>query len=127
MPIVPVAKSLYLCDDYVASSDGKIDLNGLFNAIRPEEGYPHWRSRFCVFAQLVNGLGEVPFYIDIRSAKSNRSIYTTATRVLTFPDRLTVRQIVVAIAEVRFSKPGLYLLELFCDNSWVADVPLHLL
>jgi hypothetical protein len=28
---------------------------------------------------------------------------------------------------VPFPQPGLYLVELYCDNEWVADTPLHLL
>ncbi len=125
MAIVPVAKSLYSCEEYVID-EGKVDLYGLFNAIRSVDGYPYSRSRFCVFAQLVNGLGDVSFYVDIRSAKSNRSIYTTVIRTLTFPSRTALVQVVVGIEGIRFPKAGLYLFELYCNNSWVADVPLLL-
>jgi hypothetical protein len=63
MAIVPVARALYLCDYHIGFSDGKVDLYGLFNAIRPSHGYPYAQGRFCVFAQLVNGLGKVPFFV----------------------------------------------------------------
>lgn len=53
--VVPVAKSLFLCDLQIGYDDGKVDLYGLFNAIRPTEGFPHTHERFCIFAQLNNG------------------------------------------------------------------------
>jgi hypothetical protein len=56
MAIVPVAKAMFLCDFHIGYSNGKVDLYGLFNAIRPEHGYPYNRGQFCVFAQLINGL-----------------------------------------------------------------------
>ena len=58
MAVIPVAKALYVCDRCAASGKGKVDLQGLLNAIHPKHGYPYWRARFCVFAQLVNGLGK---------------------------------------------------------------------
>ncbi len=126
MTIVPVAKAMYLCDYHVGYSNGKVDLYGLFNAIRPEDGYPYTRGRFCVFAQLANGLGAVPFFIDIRFARTDQFVYTTETRTLSFPDRNTVVQLAMKIEGCQFESAGLYLLELFCDNTWVCDASLLL-
>jgi len=126
MAVVPVAKSLYLCDYHIGYGNGKGDLYGLFNAIRPEDGFPYETGRFCVFAQLVNGQGQVPFYIDIRFAESEALVHTTETRTLTFTDRMSVVQLALTIEGCQFHSPGLYLLELFCDNTWVCDAPLLL-
>jgi hypothetical protein len=126
MAIVPVAKALTLCDYHIGYADGKVDLYGLFNAIRPPQGYPHETARFCVFAQLINGLGQVPFFVDIRLAATDELVYTTETRHLQFPDRTTVVQLALTIHGCRFEQPGLYLVELFCDNTWVCDTQLHL-
>lgn len=126
MAVVPVAKSIYLCDNHIGYGNGKVDLYGLFNTIRPENGFPYTRSRFCVFTQLINGQGEVPFFIDIRFAETDALVHTTETRSLTFPDRTTVVQMALTIEGCRFQSPGLYLLELFCDNTWVCDTQLLL-
>jgi hypothetical protein len=126
MAVVPVAKAVYLCDYHIGYSNGKVDLYGLFNAIRPEKGYPHANSQFCVFAQLINGLGQVPFFVDIRYALTDELIYTTETKFLTFPDRNTIVQMALRIEGCRFHTPGLYLLELFCDNVWVSDTQMVL-
>ena len=126
MAIVPFAKSLYLCDYHIGYDNGKVDLYGLFNAIRPEAGFPNQTGRFCVFAQLVNGQSQVPFYIDIRFAESDTLVHTTETRTLTFFDRTSIVQLALTIQGCQFQRPGLYLLELFCDNTWVCDAPLLL-
>ena len=126
MSIVPVAKALYLCDFHVGYDNGKVDLYGLFNAIRPPDGFPYEQSRFCVFAQLVNGLGEVQFFVDVRSAERDELVWTTKTRRLAFPDRTTTVQLALLIEGCRFDRPGVYLIELFCDNVWVCDTQLLL-
>jgi len=117
--ILPVAKALYLCDYHIGYSDGKVDLYGLFNAIRPQTG-------FCVFAQLINGLGKVPFFVDIRLAETDELVWTTAVKELAFPSRTTAVQLALTIEGCRFERPGMYLLELFCDNTWVCDTTLLL-
>ncbi len=124
--ILPVAKALYLCDHYSRFQNGKIDLFGLFNAIRPRDGYPHTRGQFSIFAQLVNGLGAVPFFVDIRFAENEELVWTTEVRELDFPDRNAIVQLLLTIEGCRFPRPGLYLLELFCNNTWVCDTQLLL-
>jgi hypothetical protein len=123
--VVPSVKGLYLCDSHVGYENGKVDLYGLFNAIRPA-AYPHTQQRFCVFAQLVNGLGQVPFFVDVRYALRDELVYTTARNVLSFPDRTTVVQVALAIEGCKFDEPGMYLVELFCHNTWVCDATLLL-
>lgn len=124
--VVPVAKAMTLCDYHFGYSDGKVDLYGLFNAIRPEAGYPYNCWRFCVFAQLVNGLGQVPFFVDIRFSETDELVWNTEVRHLRFPDRTTVVQLALSIEGCPFERPGLYTLELFCDNTWVCDTRLLL-
>jgi hypothetical protein len=69
--VLPIAKAVYHCDYHVGYENGKVDLYGLFNAIRPKE-YPYVVGRFCVFAQLVNGLGQTPFFFDVRQSAPGR-------------------------------------------------------
>jgi hypothetical protein len=91
-PITPFARALYLCDYVIGYENGKTDLYGLFNAIRPES-YPHTQGRFCVFAQLVGGLGEVPFFVDVVQRNTDTLIHTTETRQASFPSRTRVVQL----------------------------------
>jgi hypothetical protein len=75
---------------------------------------------------LSNGLGKLPFFVDIRSAATDELIWTTEPRELHFPDRVTFVQVALAIEGCRFEHPGLYVLELFCDNTWVCLTVLRL-
>jgi hypothetical protein len=117
--IVPVAQALYLCDGHVGFPGGKTDLIGLFNSIHAAS-YPHVQQ-FVVFARLLQGLGQVPFYVDVRFAPTQRLIHASTTNMLVFPDRDTVVEMALTLKGVRFPQTGIYLVELFCDAQWVAD------
>lgn len=122
--VIPSAKAIYLCEE-VDVEGGMTNIYALFNAIRAEK-YPHTQESFVCFAQLLGGLGEVPFYFDIRRAEDDRLIRNTDIRVLHFPDRNSQRQLVVNVEGCAFETPGVYLVELFCDNTWVADTTIRL-
>lgn len=124
--IRPFARALFLCDWVFGNDNGKTDLYGLFNVIRPET-YPHIQRRFCLFAQLTSGLGDVPFYADVIFRPRDELVWTTEVRQWNFPSRDTVVQLALEIRGCPFSEPGSYLLELDCDNVCVADAPLLLL
>ncbi len=117
---IPVAQALYLCDDHLGFPGGKTDLLGLFNSIRAPS-YPHVQKQFVVLARLLQGLGQISFYVDIRFASTQQLIHVSSTHMLVFPDRDTVVEMVLTLKGVRFPQPGIYLVELFCDAQWVAD------
>ena len=124
--INPVAKTLYLCDGHIGFPGQKTDLVGLFGAIRPAH-YPHVQKHFVVFAQLISGLGQVPFYIDIRFAGDGSLIHSTLPSSLQFPHRDKLVQMACTIQGCLFPQPGRYLVELHCNGQWVADTTLELL
>ncbi len=119
--IVPVAQALYLCDGHLGLSGGKTDLIGLFNSIRAAS-YPHVLNQIVVFARLLQGLGQVPFYVDIRFAATQQLVHVSSTHTLQFPDRDTVVEMALTLKRIRFPQAGIYLVELYCDAQWVADV-----
>jgi hypothetical protein len=88
--ILPVAKSLYLCDGHLGFTSRKTDLMGIFDSIRPQGGYPHIHSSFVVFARLAQGLGTIPIRVDIRLAASGQFVAGTLVQQLVFPDRDTI-------------------------------------
>lgn len=125
--VLPFAKSLYLADGTLGFPGGKTDLMGVFNSIRPRI-YPFVAKGFVVFAQLAGGLGQVPFHIDIRTATTATPVnYMSNTHFLQFQTRDSLVQLSYTVPACTFSQPGLYLVELFCDNQWVADTTLQLL
>ena len=124
--ILPVARALMLCDSHFGHGNGKVDLTGVFNAIRPRNGYPHVQNRFSVFCQLTNGMGSVPFLVDVHHLETDRLVWTTATHRLHFPSRTKLVYLAAIIENCRFDRPGLHAIELFCDNTWVCDTSLLL-
>ena len=123
--ITPVAKSLYICDGHIGFANQKTDLMGIFNAIRPPQ-YPHLQKHFVAFAQLLGGLGQVPFYFDIRNAADGTHVYSSKAQLLYFRNRDTIVQLAYTARNCLFPKPGIYLVELFCNGQWVADTTLTL-
>jgi hypothetical protein len=73
---------------------------------------------------LINGFGRLPSFIDIRFAETDELVWASEVRELAFASRTTVVQLVLTIQACRFERPGLYLVELFCDNTWVCDTQL---
>jgi hypothetical protein len=124
-PIIPVSRSLFLCDFHIGYPDGRVDLTGIFNAIRPAL-YPHVRPRLVVFAQLTGGLGDVPFFFDIRREGADEGIWTTEVKTVRFPDRTALRQVLMTINNIRFPEAGVYVVDLFCHNTWVCDTTVWL-
>lgn len=124
--ILPVAKSLYLCDGHLGFSSKKTDLMGIFDSIRPPGGYPYVHPSFVVFARLAQGLGTIPFRVDIRLAASGQYVAGTVVQQLAFPDRDTIVNMVVTMKGVSFPQPGIFLVEFLLDNQWVADTTLEL-
>lgn len=122
--IVPVAKSLYLCEE-VDVEGGLINLYGLFNSLHPRR-YPYTRDSFVCFTQLVGGLGHVSCSVEVRWADGQQLIYITHSLPIRFDDRETLLQVKVDIEGCVFEAPGLYLVELYCNNAWVADTTVRL-
>ena len=78
------------------------------------------------FARLAQGLGTIPFRVDIRHAASGQFVAGTLVQQLVFPDRDTIVNMVVTMKGVSFPQPGIYLVELLLDNQWVADTTVEL-
>jgi hypothetical protein len=123
MAIVPVAKALYVCDA-VGTEGGKTELYGLFNSIRASR-LPHVVREFAVFAQLAQGLGDIPFYVDLRRATDGLLVHTSLIQTLRFRTREQTLQAAMTFRGIELPTAGVYLLELVCDNVWVADVALR--
>ena len=126
--IVPVAKTIYLCDHVLSMAIHgtlKTDIIGLVNSIRAPS-FPHVATKFCAFAQLTGGLGLVPFFVLVKHAATDDQVYQTPDRTLRFPTRSFVVHMSQAINHCVFPWPGIYLAELYCNNQWVADTTLLL-
>jgi hypothetical protein len=80
-----------------------------------------------IFAQLIGGLGPIPFYFDVSFPQTGQRVHTTNTHIVKFPRRDKLIQLAYTMQGCRFPTAGVYLVELFCDGQWVADTTLDLL
>jgi hypothetical protein len=124
--IVPMAKALYTCEGTIGFPNQNTDIMGLFNALAPAQ-YPYVHEQFVAFAQLSGGLGQVSFYFDVRFAATSQLVHMTTPTLLNFAHRNQIVQLAYAIVGCPFPRPGIYLVELFCNAQWVADTKLELL
>ncbi len=125
MAVIPVAQPLMLCEE-IDEEGGMLNVCGLFNVLRAEL-FPHTRDLFCVFAQLSGGLGEMPISYDLVRARDERLVHTSRVRRVRFDRRSQLIQLFARFEGIVFEEPGVYLMQLFCDNAWVADVALEIL
>ena len=102
-----------------------MDLYGIFNVLQPVV-YPHPLPHLVIFAQLTGGLGDVPFFFDIRKEGEDEAVWTTEVQSVRFPDRTAMPKFVMTVDNVRFPEAGVYVIDLFCHNVWVCDTTLTL-
>ena len=121
--ILPNVKAIYLCEE-IDEEGGMTNIYALFNAIRPD-GFPHTQNSFICFAQLLGGMGDVPFHIDVKRAADSRLINCSNVHRLRFPNRDTLLQLSFTMKDCVFDSPGVYLIELYCDNIWIGDTTLQ--
>jgi hypothetical protein len=125
-PILPFALELVVCEDYAADELGRVDLLETFHSIRPES-YPHVHSPFYVEVALTGGLGELSTFIDIRHAETGELIYWTTPQSIRLESRHSVAYLLILLEDVPFPKPGIYFVELYCENTAIADCRIRLL
>lgn len=121
VPIIPTTKCLFLCDGYTPVQAGKITLHGLFHTIKTVGDFPFIKDEFCVYMELGNGLGRIPFHFEIRKTIDDTMIYESKKMELDFEDRTRVFQVAVRIKNCCFDQPGEFVLNLICNNSWIGD------
>jgi hypothetical protein len=127
MAIIPSARGLFACHGYERHKSGEISLTRIFNSVQTQGQFPFKMGRFYAFAQLLQGLGEVPCWLELHRAEDNALIWLTNTNILTFESREKIVQMAMAVDRVVFERPGVYLLELYCDNNWVCDTRLQVI
>ena len=117
---IPVIRGLYLAVVATPKEDAQIDLIGVFNSLSVD-GFPHRMNEFCLYAQLTDGFGDIAAFAEISEAETGRLVHKTGEYRLHFSSRLQVVQLLLRVRGVQFSKPGVYFVDLYCDNNYLAD------
>ena len=128
--VLPVAKAVYLCDEVLEDPlSRKVHLLGVFNALRVPGStpFPFHLGQLCVGAQLIGGIGEVPFHVEIVSAETEEVIYAFPQRRLQFANRHSTVFACFRIRNCLFPQSGVYIVELYSENTFIDDRALYVL
>jgi hypothetical protein len=66
-------------------------------------------------------------HLDVRRAADGRLVHPSVPRTVHILRRTQLLQLSVRLEGVLFDQPGVYLVESYCDNVWVADVSFEVL
>jgi hypothetical protein len=122
--VTPLGKIVYVCDDVVQDPvSRKFHVLGAFTAVRPSDGtpYPFLLRQFCVFAQLAGGLGTCPVQARVVDAANGEEVFGSPAHQVTFPGGTTVVTVLFRLLNCRFPHPGTYLVQLFCQGTFLDD------
>jgi hypothetical protein len=124
--LIPIAKALYLCDDILSDPTRvKPHLIGVLNTVRVPS-FPHDLPQLCIFARLIDGLGQVRCRVQVTRASDRAVIYRSPERILDFPDRHQTRYFILRMQQVHCPAPGEYWVEFYCNNEFIDDAVLRL-
>ncbi len=120
MSVLIVKRDLILCDCAIQFEGGKIDLEGVFNGVKPFSPYP-FKLNVDIVAQVCNGKGKFPFFLDVRQTSTRELVRTTHTREISLSSPKSIVTVVFRVEGLILPNPGMYSVEHFCNNVSMGD------
>ncbi|MBA4065790.1 MAG: hypothetical protein C0501_19145 [Isosphaera sp.] len=77
-----------------------------------------------MFARLSDGFGDIRCRVRMVDARDGATVLETAERVLSFRDRRQTLYANLRLANLTWSGPGEFVVELYCDGEFVDDATL---
>lgn len=120
---VPLGKIVYVCDDVLQDpASGKLHVLGAFTKVRPLDAtYPFLLGRMCIFAQLAGNIGSATVEAKVMDASTGNEVFGSPTYQVNFPGGTIVVTVVIRLLDCLFPRPGAYLVQLFCQGTFVDD------
>ena len=122
----PVPVSLHFFDDLF--EDGrkhKYHLIGSFDAVRAP-AFPHRVASFNVCLVLRSGHGDFPYQVLCRDPHGQPA-FASGVQVVRFPNLRRVVWASFRIRRVTFQRPGVYRVQVVCDNELWSERPCNVL
>jgi hypothetical protein len=124
----PVLKGVYVCDDVIGNPvGGKPMVVNLWDTfwVAADATFPVRIGKLCVFAWLRGGRGRLSFRVDIVSARTGETLGRTRALELDLAEPNRSFYTKFMIPNFPFPEPGVYFAELFCENEFLDDQPIH--
>lgn len=131
MSLFPTVRYLIVSEDVEIdpSNNKRVTIVGLLNAIRSIDQlpYPLLYRGFCVFLQLTECRGKADARIEIQHADTVQVVFKTKTRSMEFSnDPLEILGVNFRIRDLLFPQSGLYWVQLWYNDSMIAQQSLVL-
>jgi hypothetical protein len=119
---------VYLCDEVLQDPvSGKLNFLGIFDDVVPgSSDYPFQLGRLCVAAQLVGGLGPVPFHVEVVEAVTQDLVRRAGPFPVSFASRHQVLTVCLRLINLILPARGVYFVELYCQGVFLDDRMLRL-
>jgi hypothetical protein len=126
--IAPVVRTLIACEEIRPDvvNPRQLSLLRVVSTIRAT-AYPALRPQFAAFAVLTGGRGAGELRLEIRQADTDVALYASTRQRISFPaDPLALCGLSYRVRNLVFPAPGLYWVQLYFENSMIADLPVVL-
>jgi hypothetical protein len=115
---IPIVLSVNICDTIIRDEQTKkVSLIGLFNIIGANS-FPCTHKRIHVYIALTNGHGKYNTEIRFVNLEGDETIASMQGQ-LEFLNPLQVMEINLEWNDLKFSKAGVYIVEVLCDGNSV--------
>ena len=96
---------------------------GAFDANRVPvgEGFPYSLPQLCVSAQFAGGRGRFSFRVAVVDAASGDETFGSPAYPVNLSAGHTIATVLIRMRNCSFRRPGVYLVQLFCDGNFVDD------
>ena len=122
MAVVPVARSLFVCDLVIVDEESKnVTLVNIHNRFLVDT-FPSGTRKFAIFGILVNSEGIVPIELVITHLDTSDRIYQ-GTRSYMFPNRLQEIRFHARMTRIEFREEGVYEIVLAVNGEMFATTP----
>lgn len=122
--IPPITKSIYICDDVTRDpKSGKVSVNNIWEHVRVPmtSMFPFVLNKITVFVWWRGGLGTVNTQVRLVDSSTGEIIRLTQQLPINFKDQMMTVHAKYLLQKCVFQKPGVYFVELFCNNEFVDD------
>jgi len=103
---------------------GKCFIQGTYSVIGARE-FPHLHPSIVVYTAVTGGHGQTPMKLRLVDANEDRAPLFQNEAMVSFPDPITVIELVIATPNVVFPEPGEYRLQLSGAGEFLRERRIH--